>query len=287
MPSLSTTESPRLTSSTGFDSFLGAARDRYLGDGHRRVGLRMGQLHVTDHHTVEGAAHVTYPLDWSLKAGVAREPHLSTVDAMRVAEAVHTSLLSHQMPWLKLYGYERSLTVRAGARPCTALDSVPITSVVSRPDPTTVRLKHVIGTLKVEAEWIRSEPPTVTDHDWRTGRVSDVRLETDSRVSCFYERKNATLSSVSFLEMMTLAAQMSQVALYRGHSEQRAQSGNMWMRRAGFVRHTPTPRRVAVVELELRNRREMTVGDRAVSTADVIAEDLFGVQVTASLATGN
>lgn len=273
-------------SAAGFDAFLGASRDRFLGDGHRRVSLEMVDLVTTNDATAEGMARLAYPLDWSLKAGTAREAHLSTVDAIRVAGVVRSALTAGSMSWLGDYGHERSLSVRAGARPFTELDAVPVRTAVERTDSDTVRLIHNVGSLKVESEWTRSEPPTVADDDWRAGNATQVRLVTESRVSCAYERNTSGLSTVSFLEVMMLTAQMSQVALYQGDADQRARSGNMWMRRAAFVRHTPTPRRLAAVELELLNRRDLTVGDRVVSTADVVADDVFGVQVNASLAIG-
>lgn len=271
---------------TGFDAYLGDARNRYLGEGFRRVETHLSDLVAVDEHTVRSIARVAYPQNWSLKGGVARAPHLSTVDAIRVANDVRLSLMRQQLPWLGDYGYERSLTVRAGARPCTDLDAVPVESEISQPDADTVRLRHTIGTLKVDAEWTRMDQPLLIDDAWGAGSATNVRLTTDARVSCFYERRTASLSVVSFLEVMMLAAQMSQVALYEGDAERRARSGNMWMRRAGFIRHTPTPQRSASVGLELRNRREIAVGGHPVDTADVVADDMFGVQVTASLATG-
>ncbi|MFJ4295643.1 AvrD family protein [Curtobacterium sp. NPDC089689] len=286
MSMLSSPKPEAAASDVGFDAHLGAAHGRFLGDGHRRVRLELMDLVATDDATAEGVARVAYPRDWSLKAGVAREAHLSTADAIRVAGAVRSALVASPMTWLGEYGYERSLGVRAGARPFTELDAVPVRTRVDRTGPDTVRLSHSVGSLKVESEWTRSKPPTFADDGWRAGNATGVRLLTDSRVSCTYERKSSTLSSVSFLEVMMLTAQMSQVALYQGDADRRAQSGNMWMRRAGFLRHTPTPQRLAGVDLNVVNRRELIVGGRTVQTADVVAEDVFGVQVTASLATG-
>jgi len=286
MSILSLQEPDASASDVGFDAYLGAARGRFLGDGHRRVNLELSDLVATDAATAEGVARVMYPRDWSLKAGVSREAHLSTADAFRVAGAVRSALAASAMTWLSEYGYERLLTVRAGARPFTELNAVPVRTQVDRVGPDAVRLSHSVGTLKVESEWTRSEPPTFADDRWQAGNATDVRLVNDSRVSCTYERRSSALSSVSFLEVMMLTAQMSQVALYQGDADRRAQSGNMWLRRAGFLRHTPTPQRLAGVELDVVNRRDLIVGGRAVQTVDVVAEDVFGIQVTASLATG-
>jgi hypothetical protein len=272
-------------SGAGFDSFLGAAQERYLGEGHRRVGLYLSDLKPAEDLSYGGIAQVTYPSDWSLKAGITRDAHLSTVDAIRIANAAHTALQSGQLPWLAEYGFERSLTVRAGARPWDGLDMVPVRSVIHQ-ESATVRAQHTVGSLKVETEWVRSVPATEASGAWEAGVVRGVRLKDSSHVTCRYERTSPATTPVSFLETMLLAAQMAQVALYQGDVTRRAQSGNMWMRRAGFVRHAHPIQQTAQIELTVLNQRDLIVGGRRVGTADVLAEDVFGVQVTASLATG-
>jgi hypothetical protein len=271
----------------GFDAFLGAGRDRFLGDGHRRVGLALLDLIAVGDTASASTARVTYPDDWSLKAGGSREAHLSTVDAIRVAEEVRSALASGPMPWLKAFGHERSLTVRAGAEPFTALEAVPVQTSVARPDVHTVRLLHRVGSLKVESEWVRSEAQTPSGSGWRAGRVTQIALAANSNVSCFYEREASTLTPMSFLEILLLTAQMSQVALYEGDPGRRDQSGNMWMRRAQFLRTRSSDDRVQQISTRLENRRVLSVSGRQFTTVDVRADDIFGVQVTASLASGS
>lgn len=287
MTTLSLPRQDTTASDVGFDAFLGAARNRFLGNGHRRVTLELIDLQAVSSTAAESAARVIYPHDWSLKAGESREAHLSTVDAIRVAEEMRSALAAGPMQWLSEYEHERSLTVRAGAKPFTELDVVPVRTMVERPDLEIVRLVHQVGSLRVETDWTRAEPPTLVDSSWQAGNATRVVLADDFSVSCFYERKATTPAAVSFLEVLLLTAQMSQVALYQGDPIRRAQSGNMWMRRAHFLRNRWTTDVSQRVSARLDSQRDLTVGGRRFSTAEVRADDIFGVQVTASLASGS
>ncbi|WIB00318.1 AvrD family protein [Curtobacterium sp. MCBA15_012] len=268
----------------GFDAYLGAAHNRYLGSGHRRVALQMSEPAQERALEFTCTARMTYPEDWSQKAGVERTPHLSTVDAIRIAGKVRASLTRHGS--FAEFADERSLTVRAGARPWEQLGAVPVhTAVALDPEHDELVLQHSVGTLKVESRLARASDVPIVDEGWAPGEASDIRFDADRRVQCTYDRRATEPSLMSFLEAMMLAAQMSQVALYGGDPKARDRSGNMWMRRARFVRHTARPQSASVVDLQLQNRRNVMVGGRAIDTADVLADDVFGVQVSASLAT--
>jgi len=271
----------------GFDALLGPARSRYLGDGHRRVDLHMSVPEQIDEGTVASSASISYPNDWSTKAGQERSPHLSTVDALRIAGSVMKSPLV-AAGVASRYTLERSLTVRAGARPWEDLAHVPVTTRIREAtDFSALHVHHTIGSLRVDSEWVPAAARPVVADTWEAGAASEIQLTAGALVRCRYERRSAAHEMISFLEAMMLTAQMSQVALYGGDAERRDRSGNMWMRRSGFVRDMYQWRRAASVEVELLNQRELLVGDQTIRTADVLARDVFGVQVTASLATGS
>lgn len=278
---------PSAHSDHGFDALLGPARDRYLGEGHRRVGLSLGGVTQTSDHSFASAARLNYPIDWSTKAGSSRTAHLSTVDAMRIAGRLRDTL-ARVIPALSRYSAEQSLTVRAGARPWEALDDVPVvTEVLQLAGNDRLRLQHTIGSLKVVSDWevpVREQP--VSD-EWKAGRVTNVQLTANDRVECGYERAGARPAPMSFLEAMMLTAQMAQVALYSGNAARREASGNMWMRRANFVRRRRTLEQTQEIIAQLENRRDLSVGGRQIGTAEVRADDVFGIQVTASLASGS
>lgn len=268
----------------GFDALLGSADDRYLGEGHRRVGLTLGMLNQISNSEFSTTAQLTYPPDWSTKAGASRTAHLSTVDAIRIAGHLHRSL-ALQVPMLAQFSAERSLTVRAGSRPWEALDDVPVqTEVLQTERDGAVRLQHKIGSLKVLSDWEKPGQALPTADAWAAGQVSGVRLLPDDRVECVYERTTERDASMPFLEAMMLTAQMAQVALYSGDAARRDASGNMWMRRAQFVRRQWSSDRMQLIVARLENRRELTVGGRQIGTADVHADNVFGIQVNASLA---
>lgn len=135
LPLHALTAPPRFpTSDNGFDAFLGAAQDRYLGNGHARVVTNVNDLVCEDGlegygkqfpARFVGAARVGYPRDWSTKSGVAREPHLSTVDAIQIADECAVRIARH-IPAITNLGMQHFLTVRAGARPWEDLALVPI-----------------------------------------------------------------------------------------------------------------------------------------------------------------
>lgn len=269
----------------GFDRLLGSSATRYLGDGHRRVGLVVGRARQTADDRFVSAAQIAYPVDWSVKAGQGRVPHLSTVDVMRIAEGMRDQLASEAGSPLADFPVQRSLEVRAGARPWENLDEVPIaTEVEVSPDGDEARVRHVIGSLKVDTLWGPTSSAPPVDDAWLSGAAADVTLLPGTRVQCTYRRRAERPALMSFLEAMMLAAQMSQVALYDGDYRRREVSGNMWMRRAAFVRHRTETASVGPVDLQLKNRRTVTVGGSRIDTAEVLAPDVFGVQVTASLA---
>lgn len=116
--------------------------------------------------------------------------------------------------------------------------------------------------------------------------ASDIDLGPQSTVRCRYKRRAAAGGLISFTEVLMLTAQMSQVVLYNGDARRREQTGNMWMRRATFSRRAFATAAAGTVGLALSNRRELHIDGRTIETADVLADDVFGVHVTASLAVG-
>lgn len=271
----------------GFDEHLGSSGRRYLGQGHRRVGITTSTPVADLDGGFTSTAQLEYPADWSTKAGRVRTPHLSTVDAMRISAEIRVALMLGPLPWLRAYGLEQTLQVRAGAKPWEALGAVPVrTELDHSSEESRVRLRHTVGSLVIESVWERGADDASVN-GWSEGTASEVDLVDADAVRCNYVRGSNEAAAIPFLEALMLTAQMSQVALYGGDAAQREQSGNMWMRRARFERTTVDPRRRGEVLLQLQNRRDLVVGGRAVSTAEVLASDVFGVYVTASLAAGS
>jgi len=269
----------------GFDNRLGDAATRYLGEGHRRVLLDVSTPVPEQEDTFNSVATLRYPDDWSVKAGQRREPHLSTIDAIRIATSVTNGIVVQHLPHLAGYALEQTLSVRAGARPWNELAAVPVRSVVRVGlDGRSLFAQHQVGSLRVESTWGAGTAAPISAGG-ESGRATSLRLGENDSATCEYTREEPCSAPMTFLEALTLTAQLSQVILYGGAPGARASSGNMWMRRAQFQRVRSVTAPQQHVTLSLRNRRLMTVGDSRIETTDVIAEDVFGIHVTAALAT--
>lgn len=269
----------------GFDARLGDGTTRYLGEGHRRVLLDVSTpVHEQD-DSFHSLASLSYPADWSVKAGQDREPHLSTIDAIRIATTVTNAIIVRHLPHLAGYPLEQALSVRAGARPWTELAAVPVRSHVRvGSDGESLFTQHQVGSLRVESTWGSGTAAAIAAGG-DSGRATSLRLRDDDSATCDYAREQPCDTPMAFLEALTLTAQLSQVVLYGGTPGARASSGNMWMRRAQFRRLRSDTTHQQSVALSLRHRRVMTVGDTRIETTDVVAEDVFGIHVTAALAT--
>lgn len=271
----------------GFDRMLGASSRRYLGGGHTRVSIYVTGVIRLDEDTFGGSATVIYPEDWSVKEGQQRTPHLSTVDAIRIADITHGKLRETHLPWLSCYAAS-SLEVRAGAKPCEVLEELAVASRLegtSRDD--TVIVRHKIGTLLVSVTWTRqsnvlSREVVSADHDGAV--VHAVQLEGADTATCRIHRRATGSAEMSFVEALTLTAQLAQVVLYGGDAAVRERSRNMWMRRARFERIATSEATAQTVVVQLHNQRELSVGGDTIRTVDVLAEDVCGIKVTASLA---
>lgn len=282
-----TLQRPAALEVSGFDRMLGASSRRYLGGGHARVSLQVTGMDRLSEDTFGASATIVYPRDWSVKVGQERTPHLSTVDAVRIAGLTHGQLFKRHLPWLSLYAAS-SLEVRAGAKPCETLDQVVVTSRVhgnSRDDA--IVICHKIGTLAVSVTWMRmAEAPGIeTPAAGHVGRRVDlVELDGADTASCQISRPAGGPTEMPFVEALTLTAQLAQVVLYGGNAEAREGSKNMWMRRARFERLNTPEKASQTVTVRLHNQRELSVGGETIRTADVLAEDVCGIKVTASLA---
>lgn len=271
----------------GFDQMLGASSRRYLGSGHNRVSLYVTDVNQLAEDTFGACATVIYPRDWSVKEGQERQPHLSTVDALRIADITHKQILDTHLPWLSCY-VASSLEVRAGAKPCETLDEVAVVSrIQGTPGDDVVVLAHKVGTLAVAVTWTRQAedkrgktPPA----NQFVASIDSVQLDGAATATCRVRRDKAGPAELPFVEALTLTAQLAQVVLYGGDSASRETSSNMWMRRARFDRLDTPGAVTSHVAVRLHDQRELSVGGQAIRTAEVLALDVFGIKVTASLA---
>ena len=121
------------------DDYLGPAAQRFFGAGYQRIGYELAAEPVSrrdEQCSVNAAAALTYPADWSRKASGGQKPHLSTIDAL-VLGASAAGLctdelmlsatgqpLVEQLPpsaaWIK------HMRIKAGSKPHEDMGVVPV-----------------------------------------------------------------------------------------------------------------------------------------------------------------
>ncbi|MBZ9644982.1 AvrD family protein [Streptomyces sp. PSKA30] len=151
----------------GIESVLGAASERFFGDGHRKVTHSVQHINVDQsgegHGRISASASVAYPSNWSVKSSSEElQPHLSTIDTIALTACLVECHLAHQRgldhsqrgrAWL------RSVQLKAGAAPQENLADIPISAQVlasrpsaAAPDWHTTTVACEIGPIKVRCE---------------------------------------------------------------------------------------------------------------------------------------
>lgn len=300
------------------DELLGPADGRFFGHGFRGAVRALADLRCGA-ATVAATATVGYPGGWSRKAGVAQQPHLSTVDAIvlacRVAEA-HLELGRGLDPAGVAGSWVRRLRIRAGTRPLEgeALAAFPVSGAVEgEPEPAgadraVTRLACRLGPMGVLAELdhpraapgpvpARSGPlplPGWTAHRHRiddvlteaSGAAVQARVQLTGPSGAAPLLESAYRPSATLVDAFVVGLQLGQAMLYRLDDLDRADSATLWMRSAEL--QVATPRRPVPhdgpVRGRLRNPQLLTpTGKGRWRRADIEAE-LCGVRVRCSVA---
>lgn len=309
-----------LTHSRRLEHYLGPSAQRYFGGGYRRTVYALGRFGVQAEGETRGvatSAQVIYPTDWSFKDGVARQPHLSTVDALVLAAAGVRSALTTVggLDEQQVRGaWFSDLTIKAGARPTTDLDQVPVRCdiVRSRHDAegrsTTLRLK--IGTFRVgtvvrhpsafaetvEVPLAGTEPySTVFRQARHQSRITQIDHEL-ATMECVHQVEVAAGLTPgegieaaygpqpTLIDSLVLAGQMMQVLIATVDGVSRAASGNLWMRHITFVARTPWRSPYSRSGLAILDRQVISRAGTTLHGVDARCYDLCGVDMTAKLA---
>lgn len=117
------TLSPETLRVTSMDDVLGDRRNRFFGEGFKRVtyaltGVTIRPADADTAARIDATAGIRIPGTWSRKGQTHQRPHLSTIDAMIFGAqvtgiyAAHTHSLSADAPFAV-----RSLSIKAGATP--------------------------------------------------------------------------------------------------------------------------------------------------------------------------
>lgn len=245
----------------GLAEALGPAEGRYFGAGYRRVEHRFAEAPLE-----WGGLHwgiVQYPHAWSLGAdGAARSPHLSSVDAivlpLHLCKQIDRPLLNAEksVSWRV-----RRIELRAGGRPWTELDRVPLrlseppgsgantsVAVAARVGNIRVRIElsqEGMGSRGINSEGTESALNCLVDldsgpvaGDCQVRQSMTVQSELESKHDNWSVDANFDFGSTreclqavpSAIDYFVLMGQLTQALIYRTYAADRASVGNLWMR---------------------------------------------------------
>ncbi|MDR6865786.1 hypothetical protein J2Y69_000368 [Microbacterium resistens] len=306
------------TGSRTFDSFLGPAHRRYFGTGYRRTSYVLEGLELVG-DVLNAYANVSYSADWSQKAGVARVPHLSTIDAAILAAGMSETYLASTLPLsvnvLRNAWIER-FTIRAGTTPLDTTRAVPLSSSLSarsmgkKNDVRTV-LTHRIGPMRVvtavrhsAAGPLRKTPspcptqPHIDSHreNRHDGRVLWLEAER-GRLLCSLDLhaesgpttglEAAYRPSATFVDALVLAGQMAQILLYARQNVDRDMTPNLWMRHVSINRRIPRDSAAFTTTescMRVVSDRVVAVDRQEFHSVNVTVPDLFGFAIESAVA---
>jgi hypothetical protein len=148
------------------DDLLGPARDRYFGEGYRRVGHELRDVAIDAAPGADGVtalAWVAYPGDWATKrAGTDLRPHLSSLDMLVIGAELCEAYLVHRYaldPAQRRRMWLRRIAARAGQQPQEALDGFTVTAKFAgtrplddQPGRFVSSFECTIGTMRVRCE---------------------------------------------------------------------------------------------------------------------------------------
>lgn len=294
---------------------LGPAEGRYFGAGYRRVkhgcagpGQKWSDLHY---------GTVQYPPDWSLDAdGTARTPHLSSVDAI-----VLPLLLCMEIGQLPLgrgstFWRIRRVELRAGDRPWTELDQVPIL-LAERPHWSSrddVEVGARVGNIRVRIGLLEEDQddrvvesigghrllnplgdlglgPAAGECRVRSSTTVLPGLESkhekwasdfDARLKVVQEDPRPVPTAIDYFALM---GQLTQALVYRTYATDRSSIGNLWMRgiRMTFPASSVTADPFQATTTIIQDM-EFKLAQQTVRSVKVHARSSHGVSAEASVA---
>lgn len=250
------------------DAQLGAAEERFFGSGYMRVSHSISPLRV-DADGADYIAKVIYPGDWSLKQGTEQSPHLTSVDAIALAVTLAEDYLRRVMrlaeSWLGRF-WIRTCTVAPGAHPTTELErmSARLDAVAPSDVSADWQFRCRLGSFSVDFAlgedhgpadaalhaslesyfggafrlW-RRELGAVTHNEGvfsARARLSEPSPESSMLTGI----ESEFVGMPSLLDAVIFCAQVGQVALYSLDGLHRHETDPLWLRRAKFVRATPS-----------------------------------------------
>jgi len=267
-----------MTPINGFDAFLGPAVNRYFGEGYRKTEYTISQLRQrTDPPgTLTAVAGVHYSPDWSLKAGLRRTPHLSTLDALVLGAWLGQAHLAGigLSPGSVSRAWMPEVAVRAGRRPVQDLGAIALSASVVHEAASeipgwmrtqlTTKVGPLVCLVTLEHDppgragaarsslFLEARPETYTTafrstrHVFEPGTIGELGMQGRVRFEPALSPPPSGLAaaywpSPVFIDHLVIAGQMAEVVLACVRSAHgRDSSSNLWMRQISM--RAPGPR---------------------------------------------
>jgi hypothetical protein len=288
-----------------FDAELGPSTERYFGQGYRATSYDITDINLllSSESRVRLAA-VVHLHAWE-RSGAPRVAHAGTIDAISVAVTLGSAALV--CAGLASPGVELALAwveVRAGAGAQQVVSGIEATIDWSVNDPENgeeiilCRFGALVVQLalicpSVDRSRLATGPKAVESLlgiPWRTRYFGGGFRQTEvvasslavgaESASCNYTIAGLT---VGVVECLVLTSQLAQVMLYRRAGVDRAETGNLWMRRCTFRATTATePRGTAAIRLA--KYAEIARPSRHFVSAEVEILEFPGIRGSAALA---
>jgi hypothetical protein len=303
-----------------FEAFLGSAQDRYFGVGYRKTQYHMGDISYgapAAPAVARASASVEYAPDWSLRDGVARTPHLSTIDALVLAGWMAEAFLHvHGLNSTNICrAWMSEVKVRAGSRPVESLGSVPVELTRAQTAPSLDRtgvqsvLELQVGSMgllmKLEHAGLGTAPeslvvpaascrPDVFTRLFQTTQHDcSVTALTSDEIECTIDLSQAVnegqgLSSAhwpyaTLMDGVVLGGQMAETISRSRAISRGDESPQLWMRRMRFQAPFPSADRSRIASAKVVKRGGFQRDGLLFATFEMEA-DILGVFMSGAFA---
>jgi len=284
------------------ERLLGPAKGRYFGAGYRDVRYTLDR---TD--AVPATAAVAYPEQWSVDGnGVARTPHLSSVDAVVLILMLLEAQSTDQSRSHLRHTYVNALDLRAGSTPWLRLDAVPLT-LATADTSTGMQIRGRVGNIRVGIDLATAG--STSQEAGESSVYGSLFRTTASETFLGAEAIGLTLNGVhqmqysaapaqpsgveadwwpgvTMIDYLVTLGQLTQGLVYRAGGVTRERAGALWMRTMQLARSLPPASQCAEftsVAKIMRDRLLQRQGTR-VHDVEVLAETSTGVSARSTVA---
>lgn len=290
-----------MTKFENIDLVLGAASERFFGEGYQHVDSRVRDARITP-DTVDAICDVRYASSWSTRAGIIRtDIHLSTLDVLTLACRVVEIGLPPEAAAVSV----TQLSVRASNRPLTVLTGI---SVHATRQPGTPHFEIHIGSMAVNlslSSFPNAFSTDLTSLQFSAGwqPLSDARIELANVVISVSDRfasaniailarseavwkLDSRAPRLSVADTVASAAALTQALLYSLDGVERSEVGNFWMKRASlrFSESHSIQSANQTIDVEVNRTRLLSLHGKSWRTARVHVSTPFGADIDADVA---